>query len=74
MRVMRLRHPGPPKRWPPTPWGQLRRKAGLSVREAEELSGVSRVYITWAETGRFLLSPDQSAALLIAYGQVKAVD
>ena len=63
-----------PRRFLATPWGLARKRAGLSVREAEAKSGISRVYISWAEAGRFILSPDQAAALLIAYGQVKAVD
>ena len=46
-------------RTPHTPSGEARRRANLSLRQLEELTGISRGLLSMWERGRYLLTPEQ---------------
>lgn len=53
-------------------WGTQRVAAGISVRQLEERSGVSRGLISLMERGRFIPDVDQYAAITSALAAIIA--
>lgn len=48
-------------------WNALRVRAGISLRTAEELTGLNRGLLSDIERGRTIPRPDECAAMLRAY-------
>lgn len=59
-----------PLKTPPTPWGRLRGSHGLSLRELEERSGISRGTLSRIEQALYP-SPEQARQLLELYASME---
>ena len=60
-----------PLRTPGFAWGHDRVRLGVSLRQLAKLSGVSKVYLSLAESGRLVPTADQYRAVTDALRKVE---
>lgn len=61
---MAARHNPPPLRTKGGAWGAQRVKLGISIRDLERRSGVSRAVLSYAESGRMVPRGDEYDAVM----------